>query len=504
MDPRGRPWDEFVRDDEIALRCHGLPADLRDGLARRLASHNVCDRDPKWWARERGAGITAEDRQRRWALLGACRQRGWRVLGEAHSPHLTRWIEVEGIAVLDWRGAFWIGTTRLGTVVRTIDRLSVRIGQVGTHRALPSPMAHRADCGCAYSTGPMSCDIHVCRWGGGAGLPDVSSRALRAQRVLARHRASWALASVTWDDAIRSDLRRVGPPRSAHAWSVVREDGVPVVEAAPDPIVAVRWSMASLLRQPDGPVISLGRPRRAQPPPVPRDVREARAAATAIGSAVARHMLALPGAVSVTYAPDPGVVQWSIPRGGGSYERLTLRPSADADPWREARRMVLDARDRGWLPAARAAEWLAVGGWPSVFLAYIDSIDDTQCTRLEARAERRAAVRLWVPAPDAPDAMGPGVSARGEVGVTAGRRRAAIPMRVVAGLWAAGLGGPAIATVAARAGVRVSSSAIGRVIEQARDPAHAGWSGQRPECLAAEHLPAATLATNLDLKREAR
>lgn len=101
----------------------------------------------------------------------------------------------------------------------------------------------------------------------------------------------------------------------------------------------------------------------------------------------------------------------------------------------------------------------------------------TEMARRQQRARRRVTQRVWVPPARAahlrdihqPNLYGaPPLGPHGD----AGRRRAAIPMRVVMALWGMGFGAPQIAAIAQTRGVTASSSGIGRVLRQARRAFH--------------------------------
>lgn len=123
--------------------------------------------------------------------------------------------------------------------------------------------------------------------------------------------------------------------------------------------------------------------------------------------------------------------------------------------------------------------------WRTAAAAHVAAEEAVARLRRTRRAAARADRTLHVPPRTAPprDPNG-GADRFGQLRFD-GRRRAALPMRIALALWAHGFGADAITAIAAGAGVRTSSSAVGRLLAQARRPFN-GSQPVRADDLAAE------------------
>lgn len=115
------------------------------------------------------------------------------------------------------------------------------------------------------------------------------------------------------------------------------------------------------------------------------------------------------------------------------------------------------------------AEKIDWGPWREAMHTVVRDDSDDVRHRRSLRTERRARLMRYVPPPDATlDPSQPG-NAFGKTRRGA-RPRAELPMRIAVALWGAGLGPMRIQSVAGLVGVQISTSAIGRLLSQSRQP----------------------------------
>jgi len=153
--------------------------------------------------------------------------------------------------------------------------------------------------------------------------------------------------------------------------------------------------------------------------------------------------------------------------GGGSIVGEVIAPRIDLDARRLdpyiAQLMMRRYRDLAPLDP----DWSSVvQPWRAAMRAEIEGEDVIGRRRRVVAVDERAGVTCYVPPTTSPLDHDVLPNAYGRY--APGSRRGALPMRIAVALWALGFGAVRIARMAREVGVRSSSTAVGRVLKQAR------------------------------------